>query len=199
MTFPTAAEIMSYYLYGTQTPPEHKANQAYVLRARDASVTTPDISASAFMDRTSGPGRFALPTQFRVVRRFFNRTDGLENLAAGEYSLRQILFLTGYDDYNPNGIWKNPTLSLQGYQFDDDRDDYGERSFIWGTMGFTINTDALFTVDINGIRSIKSLKIRPEKDNFDFLSDSETSKIFNHYFEHWFDPSRWCQVGAQHC
>ena len=83
---------MSYYLFGTLTPPAEKAAET-VIPASGARDSFPiDSKMSDFMN---GPGRFANGAtlgfdsgETKIIERFF---DGDIPLSPGRYSLSQIL------------------------------------------------------------------------------------------------------------
>jgi Ca2+-binding RTX toxin-like protein len=184
MTLPTAAEILSYYLYGTPTPPSDKASDALIGQTGDITLR---VSATEFMNPFNGPGRFANAATLGLESGELKITDlyfrGELGLQAGRYTLDEVIAAAG----GSNQV----TYAIVSANFTDPLvDDYAPRSFIWNTIGFRINSDAVFVIDADGRRSIENYALIPQQDDFDFESDTLSSLVFNTLFEGWFDPSR---------
>jgi hypothetical protein len=65
MTLPTAAEITSLFLYGTNTAPFDKVNPSIPSHSAPPAL---QINRTDFM--STGPGRFGGPAQIEIVKRF---------------------------------------------------------------------------------------------------------------------------------
>lgn len=75
MPFPTANEVVSYYLYGSGTPPANLASEALF---RDLDATVPlDVDVQEYMNSATGPGRFAIGSEFELVQKFFEEKGNL--------------------------------------------------------------------------------------------------------------------------
>jgi hypothetical protein len=143
MTLPTARDIMNWFLYGKATQPSNLIDDALI---RPASATVAiQVDRSEFM---AGPGRFALGSQFPLVQDFFADTT----LPPGTYTKQQLGARHGLSFYG---------LAFQEGDFDDGSGDYGERTFIWGSVAFQISDSAKFVVGANGKKEIENFSVEP--------------------------------------
>jgi Ca2+-binding RTX toxin-like protein len=161
---PTAAEITSLYLFGTKTPPQGDALASPNILKHAVGVL-PAIDANQFM--TSGPGRFANPSQSELISSFFNPSL-LEYLnptidAGASMSAAQYAAATG------GGLGYRVTQLFYRAP-GESNNDVAERVYIYNTQDYAINADARFIVDADGTRRIENLRvILPPSDDFDFV------------------------------
>jgi hypothetical protein len=170
--------IMNTYLYGAPTKPASLADQSIVRPSGDLQSIV-FVNAGSFM--TDGPGRFVNASMSTLVQNFFS-SNSLMFAADGqrhEYSLSAIKAYVSGDE----------KISIQQYNYDDQRGDYGQRTFIWGSSSFTLAPDVKFVVDETGKRSIENLSIRPFDDNFDFESANLVTSLAEGALINWMDPS----------
>lgn len=149
------------YLYGTFDPSWDFAER-FREDSNDAGNSL-TVGLQGFM--LDGPGRYIKPSNFSIVSAFFDSAKIIED---GIYSLEQLLGLTGFED-------KSAYKSIRQYPIDILSSDYDERAFVWGTTGYRIK-DAVFTVE-DGHRTIGSLEIVADTDNFDFEGGEGTGAI----------------------
>ena len=182
-TLPTAAQITSLFLYGSDTPPTGGALASQNLPNHAVGVL-PDIDFKEFME--TGPGRFANASQSALITQFFleggdnppgRHLQPGESMTAAEFAAATGLELTYqvkqlfYHDANESTL------------------DIASRVYIYNTQEFSINADARFVVDANGTYRIENLRIeRPEDDNFDFVGGSLSSNVANQYLQPRVDP-----------
>lgn len=193
MSLPTAEEVVSNYLYGTPTPPQNFANQN-IQRSNDASSTI-EVNLTEFMDPDTGPGRFALGSEFEIVQYFFGSQDVIlamiENGDLDAYkdpntgdvhlSKAQFAEIVGLDYYG---------LQVANRQVSDANDDYAERTFIWGGVEYQLSDDVEFIISENGQFEIANFTIIPrQNDNFDFEGSDIVTNLGNNALEHGIDPS----------
>jgi len=75
-------------------------------------------------------------------------------------------------------------VALQQWAYDDGRDDWMERAYIWNTTAFKIVDDVRFVVEPNGNRYIENYGIREfvnsnTFENFDLVGGDTAAWIFN--------------------
>jgi len=151
------------FLYGTFDPINDLADHAERIREETGSGDSISVGLQAFMQ--DGPGRYIKPNNFSIVSAFFDDTIPL---ADGSYTLAALMGLGGFEG-------KSSTASIRTYPIDITSADYDTRAFVWGTTGYSIR-DAVFTVQ-NGSRTIQSMEIVAEQENFDFTGGPGTSYI----------------------
>jgi Ca2+-binding RTX toxin-like protein len=173
----SAKEITNLYLYGVKTAPTNFLNES-IIRSKSSGSTSVGIDVNDFM---SGPGRFASPAFFEIIKRFFN--VGLYNLEPGVYTEQSLRPLLGTSE---------AYITLQQWAYNDNVNDYADRAYIWNTGAFEIDDHAEFVVDQNGNRYIRNFAIIPlGNENFDFESSSLIALLGNKLFlEDTVDPSR---------
>ena len=151
--------ILHKYLFGTVTPSADDYNLH--IRPSDATPDSVTYNAQVYMD--SGAGRFAYPSLFGAVQKFFASStlqNGTYNISvpSERLALFEQLGLTDTD----------LKIEISQYGTNPFSADYAERALIFGTTWFDL-TNASFKVE-NGIKTITELVIAPEADNFDFVS-----------------------------
>ena len=136
------------------------------------------MNASAFM--SSSGGRFAKPSEFEVVQKFFASSTSLQPRS---YSLNAML--------NQLGLLVNATSIIVNQKEFADGGDYLERVFVFNNTEFKIeaSTSLRFVVDMDGTRHIQNLKIVPQTDNFDFTGGDLTTNTLNTAIRPFIDPS----------
>lgn len=198
-------EIVSRYVYGNSGKPADLRSESILTRAPLAQAS---LTASQYME---GPGRFASPVFFELVQKFFTLSnseildlveqfepdpnflgdDGLPiqnqvvtyDLEAGTISisknaLAQMLDITKFG------------LSFHQMIFDDGKDDYFQRLFVWGTSAFKIDDDATFVIDLTGgNRKIAEFAVLPREasETFDF-EGGQASEYFEYVSRPLLDP-----------
>lgn len=151
-------------------------------RIRPIDWITPEkVDINEYM---SGPGRFASPAFFEVVKQFFSST--LSSLAPGTYTKEDLYTIFGLDTIN------DKIVSVQQSLYDDGQDNYLERAYIWESTAFQIDNHARFVVNADGSRYIQDFGIIPYSndgtENFDFKSSSGFSELVNFALEPLVDP-----------
>lgn len=185
MSLLTAEEVTNLYLYGTKTVPANLASDSLIRPA--GLTTTARVDVNEYMNAAMGPGRFASPAFFEVIKQFFSPTSS--GLAAGTYLKWDLFVAFGLD-----GDIANRTVSIQQSQYNDNCDDYLSRAYIWETTAFQIDPRAVFVVEPNGNRYIKDFGIIPysgnnNTENFDLKSSSLSSMLVNFALGPAIDPS----------
>lgn len=184
ITIPTAEEIVSQYLYGQKTLPSDLKSADLIRQKGDGEPISVDMNE--FM--TTGGGRFVKVEDFRYVRNFLGGHDEAylkngQRLQAGIYSPDALL-----KAYN-----KNPetdgVLPVYQYNLGVFDEDYADRAYVFGSMGFKINDSARFIVHEDGSREIQKIAVEAVKDNFDYKSDNLAAIITNWITATRIDPS----------
>ncbi|MDE5083884.1 MAG: hypothetical protein O4859_22710 [Trichodesmium sp. St18_bin1] len=189
----SAKEITNLYLYGQPTTPSNLENDSLI---RDSTVPNiiKEIDTSEFME--TGPGRFAVGSQFELVQKFFDPDFAVTSETDTEdkiYTKEELAKEFGLSTYG----WS----TKQSYFLDPDenKQDYIERVYIWNNMSFQISDSAEFVVTPNGDKFIKNFGVEPRNrqtldgkpdENFDFVSAGISGGIANWYLEPRIDPSR---------
>jgi len=177
MSLPTAEEITNLYLYGSKVKPANILDDSLIQTAIKPSI---NVDINEYME--DGPGRFASPIFFEVVKLFFS--DTTLNIAPGTYTELQMRQILGTNQ---------AIISQQQWAYDDGQADYVQRVYIWNSVAFEIDDKAQFIVDVNGNRYIENFSIVPwsnnNKENFDFESDDWIATLGNKSLEERVDPS----------
>lgn len=188
MSILTAEKVTNLYLYGSETKPTSIIDQS-LIRPQNDPVLEISVNGNDFMQ--TGPGRFAYPVLWDVVTKFFNLNVGLQAGTYTEKSLRNIFGISIND----------ATKILQQYNYDDGKDNYAERVYIWNSGKYEIDDSALFVVKPNGNRVIEHLAVIPLGpkglegahggilDNFDLVGGNAFTNVGNYYLESRIDPS----------
>lgn len=129
------------------------------------------IDAQEYM--THGAGRFVSAADFGFFEKFFAQSL---DLSAGNYDFQTIWnkvqpeSLRFYDDVKLKELKRDHLIkSISQYDIAPESSDFVTRAFIFGTTGFTFDTDCIkFVVNADGSKEIQGLKIIPCEDNFDF-------------------------------
>ena len=143
----------------------------------------------------AGPGRFATPDKFEIVKKFLNPLTDLTSfqLAPGAYTKQMLWTAFGISlleqDFSRRAVLIDQT------EHDDGKDDFLERAYIWNTTAFSIKDGARFIVEMNGTRYIEDFAVVPflnrgVKENFDFVAGSTFGYILNSLMEPKVDPSK---------
>src|SRR5882757_4190859 len=142
----TAAEMTNLYLYGSPVQPSNLTSEA-LIRSDVAGASTM-VNVNDYM--TNGPGRFASPAFFEIVKQFFSSTSS--GIPVGSYTENQLASLLGINQR---------IITQQQWAYDDGSADYAERVYIWNTVAFEIDDGARFVVEADGTRHIDNFAIIP--------------------------------------
>ncbi len=171
------------FLYDKPTSPKDLVNDQLIRPVAATSLVLIDVDA--YM---SGPGRFATPNKFDFIKKFFNPlTDPASfQLAPGTYTKAQIFAAFGV-----TVGW----IGIDQSQFDDGKDNFLERAYIWNKTAFMLRDGAKFVIESNGSRYIEDFAITPylsdgKKENFDFTAGTTFGDIANSLLEPKIDPSK---------
>ncbi|MGK7892633.1 MAG: VWA domain-containing protein [Xenococcus sp. (in: cyanobacteria)] len=170
-------EITKLLAFGTNAPSPDNYNE----HIRPANATPATITYDMATYMSSGGGRFAYPSLFPAVDKFFST-----NIADGTYTYAQIsspnLLNLSNDDLR---------VGISQYGTDIDSADHPDRSYIFGSTSFRLDTsNATFEV-ANGVKTIRNIEVRAFDDNFDFDSSNLLVETINNLFlEPTLDPYR---------
>ncbi len=183
LTALTSEQITRLFLYGMDSVPADLTAESLIRAASDSS--TVEVDAVTFMSPT-GPGRFALASEFELVQEFFEEGifGGFSNdLMPGVYTKQQVAAEFGLGFFG---------LTLQHVNLRDAIDDYVERTYIYNTQEFEVFDEAQFIVTASGDRFIENFSVVPGdrvQDNFDFVGGGLAAAIGNGVLEPAIDPS----------
>lgn len=176
MSLFTAEEMTNLYLYGVTTTPSNLADDS-IIRPTGTTHVSVDIN-----DYMNGPGRFASPAFFEIIKLFFSPMAS--GLAPGVYTEQTLRPLLGTNE---------AYIRQQQWAYKDGINDYAERVFIWNSVAFEIEDSALFVVDPNGDRYIENFAIRPysnsQTESFDFNSNDLAAILGNRLLAERIDPN----------
>ncbi|MDP3251152.1 MAG: hypothetical protein Q8M77_04505 [Hydrogenophaga sp.] len=178
---PTAQQVTNLYLYGGLEALGDKVDAGLI---RGNTSTPLNVDVNAYM---SGPGRFASPSKFELVEKFMSpwlHPESL-NLAPGTYTKEQLFSALGISvGY----------VTIDQSMYDDSKDDFLSRAYIWNTTAFKIHSGARFVVEANGKRHIENFAIVPhsndnDRENFDFEAGTGFGGLANSLLQPKVDPS----------
>lgn len=188
---PTAEEVTNLYLYGQLTKPMNMTDVTLIRASTDFPPAV-QIDVNAYM---GGPGRFATADRFEVVNKFFNPLTDIASfqLAPGIYTKESLW--TAFGISTSAADFSRRVVSIDQAQYDDGKDDFLERAYIWNTTAFKISDDTTFVVEPGGNRYLKDFAVIPylnvgAKENFDFAAGSVFGNIANSLLEPKIDPSK---------
>ena len=186
MALPTAEEVTNKYLYGQIVKPRDMVNDKWIRPASDMVSMEIDIN-----EYVTGPGRFVTPGAFAIVERFFNSWLYSDSavLAPGNYSKNDLYAAFGIPE-GDSRRW----VSMQQWAYDDGKDDWLGRAYVWNTTAFKIVDDVQFVVEQNGNRYINNYAIREfvgggKFENFDLVGGDSAAWLFNSVAGPQIDPS----------
>jgi Ca2+-binding RTX toxin-like protein len=169
-------QITRKLLFGTDTP----STTDYNLHIRPRASILPSQKYDLNQYMQFGAGRFALPSLFGAVDKFFNTTSF--ELPDGTYTYTQLATILGLNDQAD----LQRQISQYGTGIDDP--DHPERSYIFGSTWFELSKESIRFV-ANGLdRYIENLRVIPRNDNFDFRSDNTLSQIIGTFLGAGIDP-----------
>lgn len=191
MSILTSSQITNQFLYGTFTTPTNKLNET-LIRPQN-QITRISVNKNDFMVTS---GRFAIGSQFELINRFFN--DLIINVSGSPIS------------FSKEGLGSFLNIGSYGWNmshkdWQDVKDDYAERTYIWNTQEYQISDNARFIIEPNGDRRIENYAIEPRKfidkftgrrevsdENFDFIGGNGDILVgfANNYLESLIDPSK---------
>jgi hypothetical protein len=179
----TAKEITNWYLYGQETTPTNLVN-SNLMRPLD-DVIRINVDIPSLMNPNTGAGRFAVGSQFELIRKFFNPDI---SISPDTYNKKQINDQILKKDYYG---WVMQQLNYE----DDKVDDYLERVWIYNTTEFKISDSAEFVVKEDGTREIRNFAVEPvnnkdedKTDNFDLEGGSGFTNFGNFVVKPYVDP-----------
>ena len=167
-------EITKLLVFGTNNPSPDDYNE----HIRSASATPESITYNMLDYMTTGGGRFAYPSLFGAVEKFFNATG----IADGTYNLTQMSAILGLSN-------SDLTTNISQYSTGIGSADHSERSYIFGNTSFSLAPLMTFEVT-GGDKKINNLEVLAEPDNFDFESrpGSYSQYINDFLLQPTFDP-----------
>lgn len=170
--------ITNLFLFGQQSRPSNLVDDS-LIRPKEISPSFIDINVNEYMN--SGPGRFANPAFFDVIKLFF---AGSETLPPGTYTEQQIRDILGTGQ---------ALITQHQWAYSDGTDDYANRTYVWNSVSFEIDDSARFVITESGEKYIEHFAIIPFTPNgaegFDFESDDYVASAGNSYLEANIDPS----------
>jgi len=177
MTMPTISQIVSRYLFNSDSPPSNLADEALI---RDAGKQGDAVNVDANEYMTVGAGRYAGVERFNFVRNFLAGNDYQGSLAPGAYTTSELLAAYGITD----GL-----LAVRQYYNGVYESDYAQRAYVFGSGNYKINDDAVFYVNANGTREIDNICVVPVDNDFDYESTNWLAMVTNKLTEWQIDPS----------
>ena len=184
--------ITNLYLYGELEKPTNLVDDNLIRRPdrfdNEGRLINPQatVNVDAVRLMETGPGRFAVPAAFELVKRFF---DPNFNPTPGEYlSVSKSVLNNLY--FNLRSI----SWNMRQLNYDDGRDNLTERAYIWNNMAFQIANDSniKFVIEPDGTKRIENFRAYPRldvQDNFDFTTSGLGGIVANNFLEPRVDPS----------
>ncbi|WP_157771922.1 calcium-binding protein [Ralstonia solanacearum] len=164
-------EVMtSLFLYGKTTPPADLNDRVKDL-SRNVTVT---LDAANFM--STGPGRYANPSQVPFVQTLFGSGEDLSNWMqkwgitdTKSWTVKELKSLILSKGGTPGDFFSHV---LQQYRLDADSPDYALRTYIYNTGKLDLSDSTV--IDFNTSKpgvppDMRNISFVPEDDNFDFI------------------------------
>ena len=180
-------EITKLLVFGTSTPSPDNYNEHIRLELEpgkeeaknypSGDERAPSITYDMYAYMETGAGRFAYPSLFPAVEKFFNA-----NISDGNYTYAQITPILGLKEGDKKPIFGPPKLGdneiiISQYGTDINGKDHADRSYMFGQTIFTFTTETKnpFLDDISfevkdGKKTIRNMEVRAYDDNFDYES-----------------------------
>ena len=156
-------EITKLFVFGTNSPSPDDYNQH--IRPTGATPASITYNMSDYM--TGGGGRFAYPSLFGAVEKFFTTA-----IADGTYTYSQIATLLGLSA-------SDLTVGISQYGTGIGSADHAERSYIFGSTQFRLDTSRTTFEVVGGVKTIKNMEVRVFGDNFDFTAGNPLAQLIN--------------------
>jgi hypothetical protein len=156
-------EITKLFVFGTNSPSPDDYNQH--IRPTGATPASITYNMSDYM--TGGGGRFAYPSLFGAVEKFFTTA-----IADGTYTYSQIATLLGLSA-------SDLTVGISQYGTGIGSADHAERSYIFGSTQFRLDTSRTTFEVVGGVKTIKNMEVRVFDDNFDFTAGNPLAQLIN--------------------
>lgn len=158
-------EITKLYVFGTNEPSPDDYNQ----HIRPLNAEQPSITYDMETYMTSGGGRFAYPSLFGAVKKFFSTRISVRDKKYTLDEIKEALEISNQD----------LTLGISQYGTAIWSADHAERSYIFGTTPFRLDiSNATFEV-VDGVKTIKNMKVLASEDNFDFGAGNLLAQSIN--------------------
>ncbi len=156
-------EITKLFVFGTNSPSPDDYNQ----HIRPTGATPASITYNMSNYMTGGGGRFAYPSLFGAVEKFFTTA-----IADGTYTYSQIATLLGLSA-------SDLTFGISQYGTGIGSADHAERSYIFGSTQFRLDTSGTTFEVVGGVKTIKNMEVRVFDDNFDFTAGNPLAQLIN--------------------
>jgi Ca2+-binding RTX toxin-like protein len=175
-------EITKLLVFGTANPSSTDYNE-HIRSGAVEEVATPgkEISISYNMNdyMTSGAGRFAYASLFGAVQKVFNSTMVIPD---GTYTFDVVKALMGLSDS------EDFSVSISHYGTGIGSADHAERSYIFGTSAYALDTSKATLNVSGGIKKINGLEVQAKNDGFDFKGGNLFANIVNGGLKQTLDP-----------
>ncbi|MEG3882918.1 hypothetical protein QT971_01740, partial [Microcoleus sp. herbarium19] len=178
-------KLTKLLVFGTSSPlsPDYNSH----IRPFGSTPEPIPYDMSDYME--NGGGRYAYPSLFSAVEKFFDFTIDIPN---GTYNYST----TNGTITNGSGLGfgdEDFKVEISQYGTDISSADHAERSYIFGSTGFAIKSITFEVGSIGGIsgrnRTITQMDVRPFTDDFNFNSNSFVAILANTtIFKPLFDP-----------
>lgn len=174
-----AEYIINQFLYGSGETPADLTKDELIRGVGETS----SISVVGASDYMSLVGRFALPSQFQLIEKFFTSSGLTPKIENG-----QVTYYTKLELNDQFFQLEKIYLTVRQFEYDDGSGDYAYRTLIWNSGAFKISDDAQFWIDADGTKHIENFAIVPLEDingideNFDLDSDSIPTEIMNTFY-----------------
>jgi hypothetical protein len=153
-----------------------------------------DVDFQNYMDPTTGPGRFALGSEFDIIEYFFEfglfvyNNGVFDQFKDPQTGVVRMTKEQLNSIYGAEQIW----LGVDQQYVKDGYNDYAERAYIWATTAFKISDSASFVINPNGEMYVENYYVEPfssAPENFDFNGGSFFVNFGNNALMLAIDPS----------
>jgi Ca2+-binding RTX toxin-like protein len=167
-------EVSRTFVFGTNTPSDD-----YNEHIRPAGAPAPIIEYNMLDYLTSGGGRYAYPSLFGAVAKFFSSTAPI---ADGTYTFEALKSeISGLSNADLQ-------FKLSHYGTAIGNADFALRGYIFGGCIFSVDPASLRYVVANGVKTITGLEVLAITDGFDFESTTAGAQQVNAVSKAFIDP-----------
>ncbi len=167
-------KMTNIYLYGTKDTPEDYGDR---LRTKEQYENLPEIELDMGTYMGNGPGKYAHAAKAQIVQDFFDS----KKLPLGDNSYTK-------DDLKAKGYTESDFIfSIQHRNIDTESSDYAMRTYIYNNSDFEISSKAVFVVK-GDERYIENMAVYARPDNFDFVSQDDSTSAGNKFLQSQIDP-----------
>lgn len=166
------------------------------LDRRAPSIT---YDMTAYMNsEDGGGGRFAYPSLFPAVEKFFNKKNEIPD---GNYTYDQITEILGLEKgltiLGKTIKLGDHEITISQYGTEINSEDYVKRSYIFGETSFKVTKEKMTFEVKDGKRTINGMEVRAYDDNFDYSSGNLLVGVANWVLDSELNPYKLARLPVE--